>query len=459
MPTTFLVDDATNTPFTSGSAGVQVVVGTATSINGSPIGALAGLVGNFALDTSTNTLWACTASGTSGSAQWEQVLTNPSLYALINGSSGQVFNVADATQDSEAINYGQAFQLLSGSPPASITLGNTLHTVAQFTLTASGSVTLEPGSVVGQEITIYGGAYALTVNSNVTSGSPYFLLPDESEVYSWTIPASGFAQGIRVDWDGTNWLASTFGQTVVAPATEDNQAPQLSQLFVGNRKAVFTSNGTWPVPDFVDTIWVSGCAGGAGGGGGGGGGDTNYNGSGGGGGGAGQSTIKQAISVTGGHTLSITIGAGGAGGTVSDQAAGGSGGDGGNTVLTDSTSSTTLLTLTGGTGGTGGIVGDAGNSAGGAGGTGYPSGGWGSDGCGTANNTTATALGGVGASSPFGGGGCPGRAGSAAGMSGTDAFGYGGGGGGGGGDYGGGTGSYPGGAGGNGAPGFLVIEW
>ena len=239
MPTTFLVDDATNTPFTSGSAGVQVVVGTATSINGSPVGALAGLVGNFALDTSTNTLWACTASGTSGSAQWEQVLTDPSLYALINGSSGQVFNVADAEKDSEAINYGQAFQLLSGSPPASITLGNTLHTVAQFTLTASGSVTLEPGSVVGQEITIYGGAYALTVNSNVTSGSPYFLLPDESEVYSWTIPASGFAQGIRADWDGANWRAQTFGQTVVAPATQNNAAVQLGQF-----AQVFGANNT-----------------------------------------------------------------------------------------------------------------------------------------------------------------------------------------------------------------------
>ena len=265
MPTTFLVDDTTNTPFTSGSAGVQVVVGTATSINGSPIGALAGLVGNFALDTSTNTLWACTASGTSGSAQWEQVLTNPSLYALINGSSGQVFNVADATQDSEAvnlgqltdgslspsfasgsfsgqlsipdatasgsaINYGQAFQLLSGAPPSSITLGNTLHTVAKFSLSAATSVTLEPGSVVGQKITIYGGAYALTVNSNVTSGFPYFVLPDGSNVYSWTIPANEYDQGIKLIWDGTNWRARTFGQTVVAPAVEDNQAPQLGQF-------------------------------------------------------------------------------------------------------------------------------------------------------------------------------------------------------------------------------------
>ena len=230
MPTIFLVDDTTNTPFTSGSAGVQVVVGTATSINGSPVGALAGLVGNFALDTSTNTLWACTASGTSGSAQWEQVLTDPSLYALINGSSGQVFNVADATQPSEAINYGQAFQLLSGAPPSSITLGNTLHTVAQFSLTASGSVTLEPGSVAGQELTIYGGAYALTVNSNVTSGSPYFELPDGSTIYSWTIPASGYAQGIRVTWDGTNWRARTFGQTVVAPAGGPKQAVQLGQV-------------------------------------------------------------------------------------------------------------------------------------------------------------------------------------------------------------------------------------
>ena len=240
MPTTFLVDDATNTPFTSGSAGVQVVVGTATSINGSPVGALAGLVGNFALDTSTNTLWACTASGTSGSAQWEQVLTDPSLYALINGSSGQVFNVADATQDSEAVSYGQAFQLLSGTPPSSITLGNTLHTVAQYSLTASGAVTLEPGSVVGQEITIFGGAYALTVNSNVTSGSPYFELPDGSTIYSWTIPASEDSQGIKFVWDGTNWRARTFGQMVVAPATQNNEAVQLGQLQNGTESLDIT---------------------------------------------------------------------------------------------------------------------------------------------------------------------------------------------------------------------------
>lgn len=494
MPTTFLVDDATNTPFTSGSAGVQVVVGTATSINGSPVGALAGLVGNFALDTSTNTLWACTASGTSGSAQWEQVLTDPSLYALINGSSGQVFNVADATQDSEAvnlgqltdeslspsfgsgsfsgqlsipdatanssaINYGQAFQLLSGAPPSSITVGNTLRTVAQYTLTTASSVTLNPGSVIGQEVIIYGGAYALTVNSNVTSGSPFFTLPDWSNVYTWAMPA-GYGQGIKLDWDGQNWRAQTFGQTVVAPATEDNQAPQLSQLFIGNRKAVFTANGTWTVPRYVSTIWVSGCAGGGGGGGGGGTvGSTGYvGGGGGGGGGAGQPTIKQAISVTGGNTLSISIGGAGAGGVGgADTGTSGSAGTaGGNTVLTDSTSSTTLLTLTGGSGGSGGVSQENTSAAvpagrsGGGGGSGYPAGSFGSDGNYTGN-------GGDGASGPFGGGGGRGRAAYGANFNGNNAYGYGSGGGGGGAAYG--TLSGTGSNGGAGAPGFLVIEW
>ena len=175
---------------------------------------------------------ASAAAGTSGNelVNYTQ-MTNGSLSPSFgSGSFSGQLSIPDATASGSAINYGQAFQLLSGAPPSSITLGNTLHTVAQFTLTASGSVTLEPGSVVGQEITIYGGAYALTVQSNVTSGPPYFVLPDESNVYSWTIPANEYGQGIKLIWSGTNWRARTFGQTVVAPATQNNAAAQLGQF-------------------------------------------------------------------------------------------------------------------------------------------------------------------------------------------------------------------------------------
>jgi hypothetical protein len=49
-------------------------------------------------------------------------------------------------------------------------------------------------------------------------------------VYSWVIPASSPTQGIHADWDGTNWRARTFGQEVVAPATQNNAAVQLGQV-------------------------------------------------------------------------------------------------------------------------------------------------------------------------------------------------------------------------------------
>ena len=87
MPTSFLVADDTSTPFTSGSSGVAVVRATATPYAGSPIGALAGVVGNLVMNTTNNTLWECTSSGSSGQSQWLQVLTDPGLYALLAGAN------------------------------------------------------------------------------------------------------------------------------------------------------------------------------------------------------------------------------------------------------------------------------------------------------------------------------------------------------------------------------------
>ena len=142
---------------------------------------------------------------------------------------------AAATSSTNLIPYGQAFQFLAPTATESITLGNVLHTVAQPSsgITADITITLEPGSVNGQDFVGYGSASAsgsVTYQSNVTTGSPYIELPDGSQVYSWPVPASSPSQGIRFDWDGTNWRARTFGQTVVAPAVGSKQAVRLGQV-------------------------------------------------------------------------------------------------------------------------------------------------------------------------------------------------------------------------------------
>jgi hypothetical protein len=142
---------------------------------------------------------------------------------------------AAATSSTNLIPYGQAFQYLVPDATESITLGNVLHTVVQPSsgITADIAITLEPGSVDGQDFIGYGSASAsgsVTYQSNVTTGSPYIELPDGSQVYSWTIPASSPSQGIKFDWDGTNWRARTFGQTVVDRTTIKNAAVQYRQL-------------------------------------------------------------------------------------------------------------------------------------------------------------------------------------------------------------------------------------
>jgi hypothetical protein len=128
------------------------------------------------------------------------------------------------------VPYSQAFRLLEPAATESITLGNTLLTVVMPNVTEAVTLTLEPGSVVGQEAVFYSGAYAVTVQSNVTSGNPAFNYPDNSNGYSWTIPAGLYSPAIKLIWDGTNWRARTFGQEVVAPATQNNAAVQLGQV-------------------------------------------------------------------------------------------------------------------------------------------------------------------------------------------------------------------------------------
>jgi len=231
-----------------------------------------------------------------------------------------------------------------------------------------------------------------------------------SYIYTFTTPSGIIQYG---GYTGTSSSIVTNGaigkQYYLASDGNNYFVFETSNSYIIPRNTVvFTSSGSWTVPQGVTQILVSGCGGGGGGGASSYISSTNYYG--GTGGGAGQSTIKQSISVTPGHSLSITIGAGG-----------GSSANGGNTTIVDSTSSTTLLTLSGGS-----IYYSFG--------LGEPA-------------LSYAGYGGPGASGPFGRGALCGYS-----TTGFNATGYGSGGGG----AGGASGSY---AGGSGAQGILIIEW
>ena len=119
---------------------------------------------------------------------------------------------------------------------------------------AASTQTIAAGSTNGQRVRVYGVAgAAVTVASSVSSGSPFIALPDSSVVYSWAIASAPQADtGIDLTWDGVNWRAQTFGQTVVAPAVAANQAVQLAQFSTVTSGTPGTANSytitKWPDP-------------------------------------------------------------------------------------------------------------------------------------------------------------------------------------------------------------------
>lgn len=170
------------------------------------------------------------------------------------------------------------------SPVSSETLPVTLGTlkVTPGTLTEDITLTTPNAGDPGSETTIYGSAsaYTTTVSTGVTSGSPYIELPDGSQVYSYVIPASSPTAGIRLVWDGTNYRATTFGATIVAPAVASNEAVNLGQFVnsagtsgylklpggfilqwvtVGSASIEGTTAVTWPIPFPTATFggWVN----------------------------------------------------------------------------------------------------------------------------------------------------------------------------------------------------------
>ena len=139
-----------------------------------------------------------------------------------------VSNISPATTSSQPVPLGQALNVVAVTATGNITLGNVLKTlVSAGGATAAITLTLEPGTVVGQEVTFRSNAYGYTVQSNVTTGAPEFLFADGTGVYSWALPAG--QSTVTLQWDGTNWHCQTTGQVVVAPATGANQAVNLGQ--------------------------------------------------------------------------------------------------------------------------------------------------------------------------------------------------------------------------------------
>ena len=156
------------------------------------------------------------------------------------------------------------------SPVSSETLPVTLGTlkVTPGTLTEDITLTTPNAGDPGSETTIYGSAsaYTTTVSTGVTSGSPYIEMPYGSPVYSYVIPASSPGAGIRLDFDGTNYRATTFGTTIVAPATANNEAVAKGQVLnvapVGASASADNTTVTATTPTFVAPcngnllIWV-----------------------------------------------------------------------------------------------------------------------------------------------------------------------------------------------------------
>ncbi|NNM64046.1 MAG: hypothetical protein HKL99_05455, partial [Burkholderiales bacterium] len=214
---------------------------------------------------------------------------------------------------------------------------------------------ISPGMIVGVSAIIAANTGAATLNTNGLGALPIHG-PGGAALQGGEFVGAGNAI-LRANATATAWdLVWTTGAQPTASATASNQAINLGQLFIGNRKAVFTGNGAWAVPAGVTQIWVSGCGGGGGGGGGNSIGPTTQ-GAGGGGGFCGTQAIKTAVAVTPGHSLAIVIGGGGAGGAGTTALANaGNGVVGGNTVLTDTTSATTLVTLLGGNAGSGAVA-------------------------------------------------------------------------------------------------------
>lgn len=107
--------------------------------------------------------------------------------------------------------------------------GTTAATWSVYVGTTAGGETLQAsGLTLGATWTEPTGGITTTGNAVPTSQGGLIILPDGSTQTSYTIAAG--SGGMFAESDGTNYRAQTFGGTVVAPATANNEAVQLGQV-------------------------------------------------------------------------------------------------------------------------------------------------------------------------------------------------------------------------------------
>ncbi|WP_297492482.1 hypothetical protein [Acidocella sp.] len=115
--------------------------------------------------------------------------------------------------------------LITLTPAASDTVTPTaLLTLVSPNFTANGVVTIAPAA--GGDRVRVNSQVGFTVTVELSSGT--MTLPDGSAPASVLLPASAGC-GIDLISNGAGYFATTFGQTVVAPAVAANQAVQLGQ--------------------------------------------------------------------------------------------------------------------------------------------------------------------------------------------------------------------------------------
>ena len=215
MPIILKVDPNTGTIYTDNGTTTTPTTGTCLVMSGSPIGAIPGVQGNLALDSTSGQVYLCTVTGsTAATATWIAAFSQNNQPN--NFADTQTMAALDVTGNA-TVGGNLSYLPYVIAPTASQTLPNNQKVICQ-TGTLTADITLTTGSPpVGGEAIIYGSAaaYTTTVSTGVTSGSPYIEMPDGSQVYSYVIPASSPGAGIRIVWDGTNYRATMFGQ--VAP--------------------------------------------------------------------------------------------------------------------------------------------------------------------------------------------------------------------------------------------------
>ena len=233
MPIILKVDPNTGTIYTDNGTTTTPTTGTCLVMSGSPIGAIPGVQGNLALDSTSGQVYLCTVTGsTAATATWIAAFSQNNQPN--NFADTQTMAALDVTGNA-TVGGNLSYLPYVIAPTASQTLPNNQKVICQTGALTANSTMTTGSPPVGGEAIIFGSAaaYTTTVSTGVTSGSPYIEMPDGSQVYSYVIPASSPGAGISLDFDGTNYRATTFGTTIVAPATASNEAVQLGQSLAG----------------------------------------------------------------------------------------------------------------------------------------------------------------------------------------------------------------------------------